>query len=138
MDRILPWFLIEDASVSNNWVSFHLQEGYHLSRYLLIILMPHGCFLSPPILETFSECGQYLSLVSHNCSLLSRAFKWSLLFNVLLGFCNNNAVIVCIAFKLIDQPNSAVCCAHPFRSLVTFLMYFIRTFPVVNIKTSFL
>lgn len=43
-----------------------------------------------------------ISPLSHDCRILSRAFKWPLFFEVLLGFCNNNAVILCIASRLID------------------------------------
>ena len=55
---------------------------------------------------------------------------------VLLGFCNNNAGIVCIAFKLTDL--SGVSCVHPFKSWVTSLIYFFSEFPVANIKIFFL
>ena len=63
-----------------------------------------------------------ISPLSHNCSLLSRATKYSLLFDFLLGFCNNKAGIVCIAFRLIDL--SGGFCAHAFKSIVTSLMFF--------------
>ena len=75
------------------------------------------------------------SPLSHNCSLLSRAYQWSLLFDVLLGFCINNAGVVCIAFKLIDL--SGVSCVHAFKSLVISLTYFFPTFPVGKKKDFF-
>ena len=73
--------------------------------------------------------------LSHNCSLFSMASKWSQRFDVLLGFCNNNTGIVCIALKLIDL--SGVSCVHAFKSLVTSLMYFFPAFPVGKIKRFF-
>ena len=67
----------------------------------------------------------------YNCSLLSRASKWSLLFDVLLGFCINETSIFCIAFKLIDLNVSWV---HAFKGVVTFLKYFFFVLPVGSIK----
>ena len=77
-----------------------------------------------------------ISAISHNCSRLWRASKCSLLLDVLLGFCNNKAGIVCIAFRLIDL--SGVFCVHTCKILVTSLMNFYAVFPVGNIKIFFL
>ena len=67
----------------------------------------------------------------HNCSLLSRASKWSLLFDVLLDFCINETSMFCIALKLIDLNVSWV---HTFKGMVTFLKYFFFVLPVGSIK----
>ena len=86
-----------------------------IAYYLLTTSMPHWCYLFPSASQTFSKRWQYffgslfdvnlcwnvwasnnedlISPLSHNCSLLSRASKWFLLFDVLLGFGNNNALI---------------------------------------------
>ena len=61
---------------------------------------------------------ELISSLPCNCSLLSRAFKRSLLFDVLPRFYNNNADIECIAFKLIIL--SDVSCVHAFGSLLIF------------------
>ena len=71
-----------------------------------------------------------ISLLSHNCSRLLRASKCSLLLDVLLGFYDNKADIVCIAFRIIDR--SGAFCVYAFKSLVTYLMYLFPAFPVVN------
>ena len=77
---------------------------------------------------------ELLSPLSHNCSLLSRVFKRSLLFAALLGFCSNNTGIVNIPFKLIDL--GGVFCVHRFNSLVTSLMYFFPACSVSNIRSK--
>ena len=69
----------------------------------------------------------------HNCSLLSRASKWSLLFDVLLDFCINETSMFCIALKLIDLNVSWV---HTFKGMVTFLKYFFSVLPVGSLKDS--
>ena len=77
-----------------------------------------------------SNSKDLISLLSHNCSRLLRAFKCSLLLDVLLGFCDNKAAIVCIAFRIIDR--SGAFCVYAFRSLVTYLIIYFLHFQLLT------
>ena len=145
----------EDAFVLKSWVYFHLAEGYHLPYYLLSTLMSHCCFFFPSnFFETSaiffgslfdvnlcwmvstSNKKDLISLLSHNCSRLLRASKCSLLLDVLLGFYDNKADIVCIAFRIIDR--SGAFCVYAFKSLVTYLIiYFLRFQLLTKITLTF-
>ena len=73
--------------------------------------------------------------LSHKCIIFLRVSKWSLFFDMLLGFCDNNTGIACTAFKLTDR--SSISCLHCIQEPSNFFDIFLSCISIWRHKKIF-